>query len=176
MWHRESTEVEMSDSKRVGWTTHEFGTGTHRFLGDHGPPGALPIRLELDLRIDSLRDFVNPLVDPAISGVMQCEGTFSAQGLVQDAPCTGTLELRLVSERILRYSLAFEGTDGAAYRFIGEKPDLRLINLYRTLFTCHGVIFDAEGTEISRSTVFFYRGTPTFMLRQRLLLTGRRSA
>jgi hypothetical protein len=171
----EPREVAMIGSKRIGWKTHEFGSGTHRFLGDHGPPGALPIRFELDLRIDSLRDFANPLMDPAISGVMQCEGTFSAEGLVQDAPCAGTLEMRLITERILRYSLSFDSDDGSSYRFIGEKPDLRLRNLYRTLFTCHGVIFDAAGKEISRSTVFFYRGTPDFTFSQRLTLGEGRS-
>ncbi len=158
----------MFGRRKLGWKTHEFGCGTHRFLGDGGPPGALPIRLELDLRIGSLRDFVNPLALPAVSGVMACEGTVSAEGLAQDAPCSGTLEMRLLTERVLRYALSFQGDDGETYRFFGEKPDLRLRNLYRTLFTLHGAIHDAEGKEISRSTLFFYRGTPAFMANQRL--------
>jgi len=159
----------MEALRAIGCTTHEYGTGTHELIGAATGTGPLPIRFDLELRIGSLADFLNPRSEDDVRGMIQCQGTFSAEGLVHDVPCRGTLDLRLATENRLRYDLRFTGPDGQDLLFVGEKVNVRLWNLYRTLFTCYGTIYDqSTGEAISRSTVYFYRSSPGFVTNLRL--------
>lgn len=84
-------------------------------------------------------------------------GTVEAPGLAAAAPCEGTLTMRPLIARFLRYELTFPGDDGKRYRFSGQK-DIRYTDLLRTWTTLPGEISDESGRLVARcQTRFDYR-------------------
>ena len=98
------------------------------------------------------------------------EGTVGVGGLVEEAPCRGTLDFLYFTEGKIRYTFDFKGKQGRPYRYVGEKVDIRPWNLPRTHTTCYGTISDLDsGREISRSIVYFRMGSiPAFLQSFRL--------
>jgi hypothetical protein len=93
------------------------------------------------------------------------EGTVTVGGLIQAAPCRGTLDLLYFKEGKIRYTFDFKGPSGTPYRYVGEKVNIRPWNLHRTHTTCYGAITDlSTGKDISKSTLYFKLGTlPAFL-------------
>jgi hypothetical protein len=156
--------------KEIGFSMHEVMEGTYSFVSGAGPAGEFLIRFEIDWGPDSIMDFVNPTAGEEVFGVVRCQGEFTAEQLVENAPCTGTLELSYISEQKLRYTLDFSGPDGKEYRYIGEKVNLRPWNLHKTHTTCYGTIYEKDtNKEVSTSTTFFkFKTIPSFIASFRL--------
>ena len=92
-------------------------------------------------------------------------GTMTRTGSTQEVPftfsvhveCEGTMTLRPVRGRIVRYELSFRGDDGKSYRFAGQK-DIRWLDALRTWTTLPGEITDANGKLVARcDTRFDYK-------------------
>jgi hypothetical protein len=84
-------------------------------------------------------------------------GTIEAPGLATAADVEGTMTLRPVFGRIIRYELGFTGDDGRRYRFEGQK-DIRWTQALRTLTTLPGEITDESGRVVARcKTRFDYK-------------------
>lgn len=81
-------------------------------------------------------------------------GTVSADGLAVDRPLEGTLELRPWLGRLIRYDFGFTGTDGARYRFAGQK-DIRWLDPVRSWTALPGQIFDEHGVSIGTAATRF---------------------
>jgi hypothetical protein len=60
--------------------------------------------------------------------VNELEGTVSIDGLCEEAPCSGKLELKYFSEQKIKYTFEFEAA-GEDYIFIGEKRNIYPWNL-----------------------------------------------
>ena len=84
-------------------------------------------------------------------------GTVEAPGLAAAAPTEGTITMRPVIGRIIKYELAFTGDDGKRYRFVGQK-DIRWLDALRTWTTLPGEISDESGRLVARcQTRFDYK-------------------
>jgi hypothetical protein len=71
-----------------------------------------------------------------------------------EVPIRGTIEIRPVVGKIIRYDFSFTGNDGQPYRFSGQK-DIRWTEIKRSMTTLNGVITAASGEEIARATLHF---------------------
>ncbi len=160
--------VEMLQQRRLGFRMDEVMTGSHHFVAGAGPDGEHPMGYRITWGTRHLLDYLNPFGSGFMSNFLQ--GTISVGGLVEDAPCSGTLDLRYFQEAMIRYTIDFKGTDDHPYRYVGEKVDLRPWNLHKTHTTCYGTITDlVSGQDISKSIVYFKLDTiPAFMASIRL--------
>ncbi len=61
----------------------------------------------------------------------------------RDAVAEGTITIRPLGGRIIRYELAFTGDDGARYSIIGQK-DIDFRHLFKTFTTLPAEIVDAD--------------------------------
>jgi len=86
---------------------------------------------------------------------MTLTGTASLEGVVDDAPLLdgSSLEIGIPLHDYLRYQVAFDGPDGARYRFVGQKT-VRLLRLPSTMTTLHGQLF-RDGVELGSGTLRF---------------------
>jgi hypothetical protein len=90
-------------------------------------------------------------------GKATMRGTIEAPGLATRADAEGTMTLRPVFARVVKYELAFTGDDGKRYRFAGQK-DIRWLRALRTWTTLPGEITDESGRLVARvQTRFDYK-------------------
>ena len=87
-------------------------------------------------------------------GLAELEGTIDAEGLATAAPATGTLTIRPLRERLIRYDLNFQGDDGRRYRLIGQK-DLRARRPLSSITTLPAHIVDDAGRPLATCRVRF---------------------
>ena len=80
-------------------------------------------------------------------------GTMRAEGLADDVPTEGTLQLSTASRRLF-YELEFPGNDGRPYRLEGEKR-LRLPNLLRSMTVLQGDILNSAGGVVATAELTF---------------------
>lgn len=106
-------------------------------------------RFEFTVEVDS-----GPLGDFRKSRTAKLRGTIDADGLAAGRPIEGTIEIRPIRGRIIRYELAFTGDDGMRYRFRGQK-DIRWSDPLRTWTTLPGEITDAGGRVIGTAETRF---------------------
>lgn len=95
-----------------------------------------------------------PLGDFRRSRTAAITGTVTAEGLAVERPLEGTLEMRPFLGRIIRYEFGFTGTDGARYRFAGQK-DIRWLDPLRTWTELPGTVTTEAGAVIGSATTRF---------------------
>ena len=93
---------------------------------------------------------------------IRLEGLMTVGGICRDAPATGSLEVRLLTDRTLVYQLAFAGDDGATYRYKGQK-DVTPINLLKSMTTLRGTLYREEESVGAAELTFSLRDIPEFM-------------
>jgi len=102
-----------------------------------GETRARPFRFDLDVRAPSLLGF-------ATTAVGLAEGTVRIEGLASDVPARGHLEISPLHRHLIRYVLEFQGDDGRAYRFDGQKDTSTRRHLIGWT-TLPGQVYDADG-------------------------------
>lgn len=137
----------------MGFRLSETMSGEHEFRDGRAPAGPFPCALRLRWGPERLRDWLNPL-----SGTFlwqEAAGELRFEGLCDWTPCKGTLELDYFRRRRIRYELDLEH-EGVAYRFVGEKLDLRPWNLAVSHTTCFGTLIElGSGRLVSTSLLRF---------------------
>ena len=158
---------EMVAEKRLGFMMDEVMTGTHQFEPGFGEPGEKFMEYRVTWGPRHVSEFANPIGGKFMYNDLR--GTVTIEGLCEDAPCEGSLELLYFTEGKIRYTFVFE-IDGTEYLFIGEKIDLRPWNLHRTHTTCYGTLTEREtGRLVSKSITYFrLRTAPAFVASVRL--------
>ena len=158
----------------VGFAMDETMSGTHRFVEDDQPTGDLPMSFTLTWGTQDLRTFLDPRSKETFC-TADAKGHVTVAGLVEDAECTGTLELRYFPEAKIRYKFSFKGKHGKKFHYVGEKINLRPWNLHRTHTTCYGTIYATRtGQEVSKSITYSRFSTlPAFLMSFRLIGPGR---
>jgi len=131
--------------KKLGFEFTEVMSGTYTRTGQPEQTGA--IRFQGRARA---RDTLRHLKD----GLVVLDGTVDMEGFADDVPLSGTIEIRPVLGKVIRYDFTFTGNDGNPYRFNGQK-DVRFAELVRTMTTLTGAITTADGHEIARATLHF---------------------
>ena len=145
--------------RSLGFTMEERMSGTHRFRRDFPAGGVTageerPLELRARWGHPRLLGFLSPGSEEFLTA--ELAGTLEAGGLCRAAPIRGTLELRYFVDATIRYRFELRGDDGVAYRFLGEKREIRPWNLHRTHTICRGTIERAEdGETLSDVTVRF---------------------
>ena len=81
-------------------------------------------------------------------GVAEVEGSLDAEGLASSAAVTGTLTIRPLRERVIRYELAFTDNGGRRLRLIGQK-DLRASRPLASLTTLPAQIVGEDGLPVA---------------------------
>jgi hypothetical protein len=130
--------------KRRGFQFDETMSGTYTRLDDPEHPRQLSftVRAQSHSTMDALR-----------RGQALLRGTLRAEGLADDAPAEGILEVSPAARRI-RYQLSFPGNDGEPYRFEGEKH-VRLPKLVRSMTELRGDILNAAGGVVATAELVF---------------------
>lgn len=133
---------------KTGFCFDETMAGTMERVDRPGEavPFSFSIHVQADSTLRWLRDSKARLT-----------GTVEAPGLAASAPAEGTITLKPVLARVIKYDLAFTGDDGQRYRFRGQK-DIRWLDALRTWTTLPGEISDASGRLVARcQTRFDYK-------------------
>ncbi|MCB9688465.1 MAG: hypothetical protein H6735_25740 [Alphaproteobacteria bacterium] len=138
----------------MGFRAREIMRGYHEFAEGMGPPGRHPFTFRASWGPDRLRDWLDPRKPTFLW--QELTGEVDADGLCEAAPCRGTLHLRYVPDRTIRYVFEFDDDHGRALRYEGTKENLRPWNLLVTHTTCFGTVTEvATGRLVSRGVTFF---------------------
>jgi hypothetical protein len=132
--------------KKLGFQFEETMTGTYTRTGDGQDSGGFRFRARVTAAsaLRHLRD-----------GMAKLEGTLDMDGFADDVPLSGTIEIRPLFKKIIRYEFGFTANDGNPYQFAGQK-NIRFDELVPTMTTLSGSITDArDGTEVARATCRF---------------------
>ncbi len=142
-------------------------TGTHEFEPGFGDPGQKFMEFRGVWGPKHLTEFVNPVSGRFCYNDMT--GTVTIEGLCENAPFVGSLELLYFSEAKIRYTFTFEA-NGTEYLYVGEKINLRPWNLHRTHTTCFGTLSERDtGRLVSKSVTYFkFRTAPASLASARL--------
>lgn len=128
-----------------GFSFRETMAGSFRTVEE--PDVERPISFTISARAGSFRRFLRSME-------VEIEGEVDAEGLADHRHLRGTLGLDVVRTGKLPYAFDFEGNDGEAYRFVGEK-DVDVRDLSTTMTTLPGEIRDASGGVVANALLRF---------------------
>jgi hypothetical protein len=130
---------------RLGFEFEEVMSGTYTRTGHPSQTGELRIqaRAKAADALQHLRD-----------GMVEMDGTLDMEKVASDVPVSGSIEIRPLTKKIIRYDFSFTGDDGRPYRFTGQK-DIRFSDFVTTMTTLNGAITDASGAEFATATLRF---------------------
>jgi hypothetical protein len=130
---------------RLGFEFQEVMSGTYTMTGHPAEQGEMRIQARA-----RAADLVRHLRD----GMVTLEGTLDMEKIADDVPMSGSVEIRPLTKKIIRYDFSFTGNDGQPYRFAGQK-DIRFSDLLTTMTTLVGTVTNGDGAEIAKATLHF---------------------
>src|SRR5450432_2273888 len=95
-----------------------------------------PFRFDVTAHAASTRDHL-------ATGMASLSGTVFAPPMTRAADTHGTITIRPLGQRIIRYELSFSGDDGKRYEIVGQK-DIRWLKPLSTFTTLPAEIRDAD--------------------------------
>src|SRR5687767_11769252 len=99
----------------MGFEFAETMSGTVEW--DAEPGKKHPFRFEISAHAESTRKHL-------ANGRAEIRGVISAPPVASSADAEGTIVIRPIGQRIIRYELSFVGDDGKRYEMVGQK-DIR---------------------------------------------------
>jgi hypothetical protein len=129
----------------MGFSFAETMTGTVEW--DREPGVRHPIRFSVTAKAESTRRHLG-------DGKAELVGTIDAPPIAQGAPLEGVITIRPVGQRIIRYELAFTGSDGKPYELVGQK-DIRWTAPLRTFTQLPAEILDGEHRRVGTCQLAF---------------------
>jgi hypothetical protein len=87
-------------------------------------------------------------------GKAELRGVIHAPPLARSAELAGTMTIRPIGQRIIRYELRFTGDDGKTYKLVGQK-DIRLRSLVHSFTHLPAEIFDGQHRRIGTCKTSF---------------------
>ncbi len=169
---RISKTLDLLRAGRLGFRIDETMSGVHEFEPDCGPPGIHPMEFKVTWGARDLVEWLNPNGDAFMA--VELDGTVTIDGLCENTPCSGSLELKYFDEHKIRYNFTFE-VDAVEYRYVGEKVNIRPWNLPVSHTTCFGTLTEVDsGKLVSKSVTHFrMRTVPEFATSLRLAVAPR---
>ncbi|HEY4179470.1 MAG TPA: hypothetical protein VGM90_21650 [Kofleriaceae bacterium] len=73
-----------------------------------------PFKFEITAHAASTREHLR-------DGMVDVRGVITAPPLAESAECSGTMTIRPIGQKIIRYELAFVGDNGTRYEVVGQK-------------------------------------------------------
>jgi hypothetical protein len=132
----------------MGFEFAETMAGTIEW--DAEPGKKHPFKFEIRAHAPSTREHF-------ATGRANITGIVSAPPHADHAEAEGTIVIRPIGKRIIRYELAFVGDDGKRYELVGQK-DIRYTRLLETWTTLPAEILDESGRRVATClTRFDYR-------------------
>lgn len=160
--------IERLKSGHLGFKIDEEMSGEHWFEPSFGPQGARKMVFRGSWGPENIVDWIRPSSEKFLW--QEFSGSITIEGLCQDAPANGSLELGYFDDKKIRYTLEFE-VDGVAYRFVGEKVNIRPWNLPVSHTTCFGTLIEVESGKLVSTSVTHFRlsSAPRFLTSLRLV-------
>ncbi len=132
----------------MGFRFAETMSGTIEW--DDAPGTRHPLRFDVVASAASTREHL-------ATGRAELRGTIHAPPIAEAAPAEGTITIRPIGQRIIRYELAFVGDDGKHYELVGQK-DIRWLAPLASWTTLPAEIVDADHRRVATCmTRFDYR-------------------
>lgn len=128
----------------MGFRFSETMSGTAEW--ERQPGKRHPFRFDLTARA-SARQYLR-------TGIAHLEGTVFAPPLTRAAKAEGTITIRPLGKKLIRYELAFAADDGKQYRLIGQK-DIEWLRPLVTFTTLPAEIYDDNQHKIGSCLVKF---------------------
>jgi hypothetical protein len=116
-----------------GFEFSETMAGTVEWASDPGK--RYPLRFDITAHADSMRDHL-------ATGLAEARGAIYAAPHTRSTPTEGTVKIRLLGEKVIRYALSFAGDDGHTYELRGQK-DISYLRPFVTFTTLPAEILDA---------------------------------
>jgi hypothetical protein len=129
----------------MGFAFSETMSGT--FAWDREPDKQLPLRFEVTAHAASMRQHLS-------TGQAALRGTIHAPGLADGTPAEGSIVIRPIGQRIIRYELRFRGDDGKHYELVGQK-DIRWLAPLETFTSLPAEILDDQHHRIATCMLRF---------------------
>ncbi len=129
----------------MGFQFTETMAGTVEW--DAKPGTRHPFRFVITAQADSIRQHV-------ADGKTVVRGTLHAPPIAEAVDVEGVLTIRPVGQRIIRYELAFVGSDGKHYEMVGQK-DIRWRSPLKTFTHLPAEILDEEHRRIATCETTF---------------------
>jgi hypothetical protein len=131
--------------KKLGFAFEEVMSGTYTLNGHPDQTGS--IRFRGQARAEDVFHYLK-------NRTAALEGTLDMERFADDVPIRGSLEIRPILGKVIRYEFSFTGNDGHPYRFAGQK-DVRLDDLPASMTTLNATIVDGQGYEVARANLHF---------------------
>jgi hypothetical protein len=106
----------------MGFEFAETMAGTYEL--DAAPGTKHPLRFDIHVHAPSTREHMK-------TGRARITGVVKAPPMAESADAEGTIIIRPLGQRIIRYELSFLGDDGKRYELVGQK-DIQLRRLLHT--------------------------------------------
>jgi len=87
-------------------------------------------------------------------GKAELHGTIHAPPLAEAAEASGTITIRPIGQRIIRYELVFVGDDGKTYELVGQK-DIRWLSPLKTFTQLPAEILDEDHRRVGTCQTSF---------------------
>jgi hypothetical protein len=129
----------------MGFQFSETMAGTVEW--DDVPGKTHPFRFDVTAHASSTREHL-------ATGRAELRGTVTAPPIADAAPAEGTIVIRPIGPRIIRYELAFIADDGRHYELVGQK-DIRWTSPLRTFTTLPAEILDEDHRRIGTCVARF---------------------
>ncbi len=132
----------------MGFRFAETMAGTIEW--DATPGDRHPFRFEITAEAASTRQHLR-------DGKARIHGRIWAPPIADGAPAEGTITIRPLDQKIIRYELAFVGDDGKPYEVVGQK-DIRFRAPLRTFTDLPVDVLDAEHRRVATCKTKFDLG------------------
>lgn len=129
----------------MGFQFAETMSGT--FELDAQPGKKRPFKFEITAQADSTRAHLR-------DGKASIRGVVTAPPLAESADAEGTITIRPLVQRIIRYELSFVGDDGRGYELVGQK-DIRFRSPIRTFTYLPAEILDEDHRRVATCETTF---------------------
>ena len=129
----------------MGFQFAESMSGT--FELDAGPGKKYPLKFEITAQAESTRAHLR-------DGKAEVRGVLTAPPLAGSTDVEGTITIRPIGQRIIRYELRFVGDDGRGYELVGQK-DIRLRSLRHSFTYLPAEILDEDHRRVATCQTTF---------------------
>lgn len=129
----------------MGFQFAETMAGT--FELDAQPGTRRPFKFEITAHAESTRAHL-------MDGKAQIHGVLTAPPLADSADVEGTITIRPLGQKIIRYELSFVGDDGRGYELVGQK-DIRFLSPIRSFTYLPAEILDEDHRRIATCQTTF---------------------
>ncbi|MEW6775465.1 MAG: hypothetical protein AB1405_04185 [Bdellovibrionota bacterium] len=132
------------DSLGFGFTEKMGGTFTGKA---EGIPASGNFHFLFEVDSDDVTDAIRKIVGRAV-------GRVTMDGVAENIPAEGTLEISPLWKRRIRYTFTFSGKDGKKYKFDGWKSinPLKMVSSWTTL---PGKVYDEKGAVVAEAITYF---------------------